>query len=62
MGDVVADPHGLRRAYQAELKAFLDDLKRGCQAMDVDYVPLRTDQDLDGPLSSYLASRGLRVR
>ena len=35
MPDVVADPHGLRRAYQAELKTYLDDLKRGCQAMDM---------------------------
>jgi len=60
--DLIADPHGLRKAYQAELRAFLDDLKRGCQSIDIDYVPLRTDQDLDGPLSSYLASRSLRVR
>ena len=62
MPDVVADPHGLRRAYQTELRTYLDDLKRGCQAIDIDYVPLQTNQDLDGPLSSYLASRGLRVR
>jgi len=62
MPDVVADPHGLRRAYQSELRTYLDDLKRGCQGIDIDYVPLQTNQDLDGPLSSYLASRGLRVR
>jgi hypothetical protein len=30
--------------------------------MDIDYVPLRTDQALDVPLSSYLASRSARVR
>ena len=47
--DLVAEPHGLRKAYQAELKTYLDDLKRGCQSIDIDYVPLRTDQDLDGP-------------
>jgi len=62
MPDVVAEPHGLRKAYQQELRAFLDALKKGCQIIDIDYVPLRTDQDLDGPLSSYLASRALRVR
>ena len=28
--------------------------------MDIDYVPLRTDQTLDVPLSSYLASRSAR--
>jgi uncharacterized protein (DUF58 family) len=60
--DVVADPHGLRKAYQEELRTFLDALKKGCQSIDIDYVPLRTDQDLDGPLTSYLASRSLRVR
>ena len=60
--DVLADPHALRRAYQDELKAYLADLKKGCQSIDIDYVPLRTDQELDGPLTSYLASRGLRSR
>jgi len=60
--DVLADPHALRRAYQDELKVYLADLKKGCQSIDIDYVPLRTDQELDGPLTSYLASRGLRAR
>ena len=30
--------------------------------IDIDYVPLRTDQPLDGPLSCYLASRATRTR
>jgi uncharacterized protein (DUF58 family) len=60
--DILTEPHALRRAYQEELGAFLDELRKGCTAMDIDYVPLRTDQDLDGPLSSYLASRATRVR
>ena len=50
------------RAYQAEVQSFVRELRRGCQSIDIDYVPLRTDQDLDGPLSSYLASRATRVR
>ena len=49
-------------AYQAELGAFLTELQKGCRLVDIDYVPLRTDQDLDVPLSSYLASRSARVR
>ncbi|MBV8381331.1 MAG: DUF58 domain-containing protein, partial [Planctomycetaceae bacterium] len=49
-------------AYQAELGAFLNDLKRSCQSIDIDYVPLRTDQELDVALSSYLASRAGRIR
>jgi uncharacterized protein (DUF58 family) len=62
LGDVLTEPYSLRRAYQAEVGAFLAELKRGCQSIDIDYVPLRTDEDLDGPLSSYLASRASRVR
>jgi uncharacterized protein (DUF58 family) len=60
--DVLTEPHSLRKAYQAELGAFLDELKRGCRMADIDYVPLRTDQDLGLSLSTYLASRGLRTR
>ncbi len=62
LGDVLTEPYSLRRAYQAEVGAYLAELKRGCQSIDIDYVPLRTDEDLDGPLSSYLASRASRVR
>jgi uncharacterized protein (DUF58 family) len=59
--DVLTEPHALRRAYQDEVKTFLDDLRRGCRAANIDYVPLRTDQSLDVPLSSYLASRSARA-
>jgi uncharacterized protein (DUF58 family) len=60
--DILTEPHALRRAYQAEIGSYLAEMKRGCQSIDIDYVPLRTDQELDGPLSSYLASRASRVR
>ncbi len=60
--EILTEPHALRKAYQDELREFLDELKKGCQMIDIDYVPLRTDQDLDGPLASYLASRSMRVR
>jgi uncharacterized protein (DUF58 family) len=62
MPEVLTEPHALRRAYQAELSAYLDEIQKGCRLMDIDYVPLRTDQSLDVPLSSYLASRAARVR
>src|SRR4029078_8656996 len=42
--DFLTEPHALRRAYQAELGAFLAEMRRGCQTMDIDYVPLRTDE------------------
>ena len=60
--DVLTEPHALKRAYQAEIGAFLDDLKKGCRMIDIDYVPLRTDWDLDTALSSYLAARANRKR
>ncbi len=60
--EVLTEPHALRLAYQEELSTFLGELKKGCRMMDIDYVPLRTDQTLDMPLSSYLASRAARVR
>ena len=60
--DVLAEPHALRRAYQDELREFLAELKKGCQMVDIDYVPLTTNQPLDGALTSYLASRSMRVR
>lgn len=60
--EILTEPHALRRAYQAELRAYLEEIQKGCRLMDVDYVPLRTDQPLDVPLSSYLASRAARAR
>ena len=58
MPEILTEPHALRRAYQESSARFLSELKKGCRMMDIDYVPLRTDQILDVPLSSYLASRG----
>jgi uncharacterized protein (DUF58 family) len=62
MPEILTDPHALKRAYQAELGSFLEELEKGCRMVDIDYVPLRTDQSLDVALSSYLASRSARVR
>jgi len=60
--DVLTEPHALRRAYRAEVGAYLDEMKKGCRMIDIDYVPLRTDQDLGIALSSYLAARATRSR
>jgi uncharacterized protein (DUF58 family) len=62
MPEILTDPHALKRAYQAELGLFLEELEKGCRMVDIDYVPLRTDQSLDVALSSYLASRSARIR
>jgi uncharacterized protein (DUF58 family) len=58
--EVLTEPYALRKAYQDEIGAFLDDLKKGCRMIDIDYVPLRTDWELDTALTSYLAARANR--
>jgi uncharacterized protein (DUF58 family) len=60
--EILTEPHALRRAYQAEIGGFLDEMKRGCRLIDIDYVPIRTDQPLDIALSTYLAARATRSR
>lgn len=62
MPEILTEPHALRKAYQAEINAYLHEMKRGCRTIDIDYVPLRTDQELDAALSSYLAARATRTR
>jgi uncharacterized protein (DUF58 family) len=62
MPELLTDPYALKRAYQSELGSFLEELEKGCRMVDIDYVPLRTDQSLDIALSSYLASRSARIR
>jgi uncharacterized protein (DUF58 family) len=60
--EILTEPHALRRAYQAEIRDYLNEIKKGCQMINIDYVPLRTDQELDTALSGYLASRATRTR
>jgi uncharacterized protein (DUF58 family) len=60
--DVMADPYALRKAYREEVVEFLEGIKKGCRLIDIDYVPLRTDEGLDVALSAYLASRSARRR
>ncbi len=62
LGDILAEPASLRRAYQAEVKAFCDEMRKGCQVGNIDYLLLRTDQELDLALSSFLAARMVRVK
>ena len=58
--ELLTEPYALQRAYQAEIGAFLAEMKKGCRMIDIDYVPIRTDQDLDVALSTYLAARANR--
>ena len=62
MPEVLTEPYALRKAYQKEIVEFLDELKRGCRMIDIDYVPIRTDQELDAALTGYLATRANRTK
>jgi uncharacterized protein (DUF58 family) len=55
--ELLTDPRGLRAGYLRALHAFQDELRRGCRAMNIDFVPLRTDQSLGLALARYLAHR-----
>jgi uncharacterized protein (DUF58 family) len=60
--NVITDPRTLRKAYLEEVNRFRREVQKGCRNNHADYVLLRTDQPLDIPLTSYLASRMTRVR
>jgi uncharacterized protein (DUF58 family) len=62
VSEILTDPHALRRAYREEVASFLKEIEKACRMADIDYVPLRTSQNLGIALSSYLASRSARIR
>ena len=43
-----------------DVTTFLDEVRSGCRSQGVDYLPLRTDQDVGPVLSRYLAHRAAR--
>lgn len=62
LGRVKVDPKALREAYQAEIRAHTDELKRQSRLAGVDFVSLTTSTPLDVALSTYLAHRSARAR
>jgi len=60
--ELLTDPRGLRQGYLRELAAFREELTRGCRAMNIDVVPLRTDRPLGTALAKYLAHRLDRMK
>ncbi len=51
------NPRALREGYLAALGAYLDEVRRGCSRINVDYALLRTSQPLDAVLAAYLSNR-----
>jgi len=62
MPDLIAEPRSLRAGYMEVLEEFLDDVRRMCASMRVDYMLLSTGDRLDKALSGFLAARGRVVR
>jgi len=60
--DTLSEPRALRRAYLAEVQAFVNRIKKGCRLHNIDYVGLHTEMPLDVALSSYLAGRMVRLK
>jgi uncharacterized protein (DUF58 family) len=55
--DLLTDPRSLRESYLEELEIHLTELKKGCRAQHIDYVPMRTDKNVGIALAAYLARR-----
>ena len=54
---LACNPRALREGYLAALKAYLEEVRRGCSLSNVDYTLLRTGQPLDAALSTFLSNR-----
>jgi uncharacterized protein (DUF58 family) len=57
MPELLTDPRSLRDGYLRELKSYLHAVQAGCREQNIDYVQLRTDQNVGTALSGYLAQR-----
>jgi uncharacterized protein (DUF58 family) len=53
----LTDPRAIREAYLSALNAFVTEIQRTCQGLEVDYVQLGTHQNLDAALTAYLVRR-----
>ncbi len=61
MPELLADPHSVRKAYQAEIQAFLQSLRSQALAHQIDYALIRTDQPFDAVLRTFLNQRNARL-
>jgi uncharacterized protein (DUF58 family) len=62
MPDLIAEPRSLRDGYLEVVREFLEQVKRMCAQMRIDYMTISTADRLDKTLSSFLAARGRVVR
>jgi uncharacterized protein (DUF58 family) len=57
--EVVSDPRAFRKTYLEELERFLETIRGGFLAAQIDYALAETDRPFDGFLGTYLARRQL---
>ncbi|MHC4971038.1 MAG: DUF58 domain-containing protein [Planctomycetota bacterium] len=62
MPDLIAEPRSLRDGYLEVLGEFLEETRRKCAQMRIDYILLSTGDRLDKSLSGFLAARARVVR
>lgn len=55
--EIKTRPHLIRPAYLKIVKEYLAELRKGCEAFRVDYVPLNTALPLEQVMSKYLVTR-----
>jgi len=61
MGELVCNPRSLREGYLEAINTFLETVRRGCARHVVDYQTIRTSENVDAVLASYLNHRiGMR--
>jgi len=55
--EITSDPRAFRNGYLQELGNFLDDVRGGCRASQIDYALAETNMKFDTFLGTYLAKR-----
>jgi uncharacterized protein (DUF58 family) len=56
--ELSTDPLSVRESYLAGLQKHLAEVENACRGLGVDYVRVRTDDDLGRVLADYLQKRG----
>jgi len=55
--EMTTQPYHIQRAYQQEMRVFLERYKRECRENNIDYVLLDTETPFDAALFQYLNKR-----
>lgn len=55
--ELMAEPWAFRKAYQDAMQQFVSDIKNACGARGIDYLLVRSDEELSTVLSHYLHVR-----